>query len=59
MSFDVTWKYEVIKSKIDSFVAKFNQIDVLINNAGVTFRGEVNLLLLFEDYICNILKQIS
>ena len=38
---DVAAGLDVMKPKIESLVAKYERIDILINNAGVSFRGEV------------------
>ena len=38
---DVASDIEVIKTKFDAMLEKFKRIDVLVNNAGVSFRGEV------------------
>ncbi len=38
---DVTSKHDVVKSKIDYVLSKYKRIDILINNAGISFRGEV------------------
>lgn len=38
---DVTDPLNVVKSKLDVLVTKLGCIDILINNAGVSFRGEV------------------
>lgn len=44
LGMDVSSKLEVIKPKIDEVIRKFGRIDILINNAGISFRGEVIFL---------------
>ena len=41
---DVTDPLNVVKNKLDYLVTKLGCIDILINNAGVSFRGEVRLI---------------
>lgn len=38
---DVASDIDVIRPKFDAMLEKFKRIDVLVNNAGVSFRGEV------------------
>jgi dehydrogenase/reductase SDR family protein 7B len=40
---DVTDPFDIVKKKLDLLFLKFSCIDILINNAGVSFRGEVYL----------------
>lgn len=47
---DVTDNAQDIKQKLDLLVTKYGCIDILINNAGVSYRGEVlhiNLIFIF------------
>ncbi|CAF0803652.1 unnamed protein product [Brachionus calyciflorus] len=37
---DVGSKLDVIRPKLDEVINKFKRVDILINNAGVSFRGE-------------------
>jgi dehydrogenase/reductase SDR family protein 7B len=43
LNLDVSSKLEVVKPKIDALYTKFHRIDILINNAGVSYRGDVNI----------------
>ena len=38
---DVTDSLDVVKEKLNNLVTKIGCVDILINNAGVSFRGEV------------------
>jgi NAD(P)-dependent dehydrogenase (short-subunit alcohol dehydrogenase family) len=38
---DVSSKLDAVKPKIENIIQKFGRIDILINNAGISFRGEV------------------
>ena len=38
---DVSSKLDVVKPKIEKLYEKFGRIDILINNAGISYRGEV------------------
>ena len=40
---DVSTKLDAVKPKIEALIEKFQRIDILINNAGISYRGEVNL----------------
>jgi len=40
LQLDVGSSYEVISQNVESMTKKFGRIDILINNAGVSFRGE-------------------
>ncbi len=44
---DLTCESYIIKLKINELIRKFKRIDILINNAGVNYRGEVKKLLVF------------
>ena len=39
---DIGCKLEVMAPKITSLLSKYKRIDILINNAGVSYRGEVS-----------------
>ena len=41
--FDITSNMNAIKPKITELMNKFETIDILINNAGINYRGEVNI----------------
>lgn len=41
LNLDVSSKLEIVKPKIDALYKKFHRIDILINNAGVSYRGDV------------------
>jgi NADP-dependent 3-hydroxy acid dehydrogenase YdfG len=41
--FDITSNMNAIKPKITELINKFETIDILINNAGINYRGEVNI----------------
>ena len=41
LSLDVGSSFDVISENIEAMTEKFGRIDILINNAGVSFRGEV------------------
>ncbi len=40
LQLDVGSSYEVISQNVEAMTKKFGRIDILINNAGVSFRGE-------------------
>ena len=46
---DVSAKTETLKSNVDRLVEKYKKIDILINNAGISFRGEVRCLAKFTS----------
>ena len=48
ISLDVTDSFDVVKKKLDFLIIKFSCIDILINIAGVSFRGEVSLFSSFK-----------
>ncbi len=40
LQLDVGSSYEVISKSVENMTKKFGRIDILINNAGISFRGE-------------------
>lgn len=48
---DVASKSEIVNEKVEEMIKKFEYIDVLINNAGVSFRGEVIYLVAFLSLV--------
>jgi short-subunit dehydrogenase len=48
LSLDVSSSVESYKSKLDLLIVKHGCINILINNAGISYRGEVSLWLYFK-----------
>lgn len=53
---DVTLDEAQMKEKIDNLTLKYGCIDILINNAGISYRGEVKLSIKF--FFINLLLSI-